>query len=61
MRALNTFAIKVETISDHRCRVLCISYVDMAGGTPAPISNRIHTKFFFQPLYKRIAKAMRGV
>jgi hypothetical protein len=61
VRALNTFATKVETISDHRCRVLCISYVDMAGGTPALISNRIHTKFFFQPLYKRIAEAMRGV
>jgi hypothetical protein len=57
-RALNTFAIKVEPISEQRCRVLCINYADMAGKTPASINNLINTKFFLPPLYKRIAKAM---
>jgi len=60
VRALNTFAIKVEEVSDRRCRVLCINYADMAGGTPARIANLINTKFFFGPLYKRIAEAVQG-
>jgi len=55
---LNTFAIKVEPISEQRCRVLCINYADMSGKTPALINNLINTKFFLPPLYKRIAKAM---
>jgi len=59
-RALNTFAIKIEPISEQRCRVLCINYADMSGKTPALINNLINTKFFLPPLYKRIAKAMRA-
>jgi len=58
-RALNTFAIKVEPISDQRCRVSCINYADMAGKSSASINNFINTKFFLPPLYKRIAKAMK--
>jgi hypothetical protein len=57
-RALNTFAIKVEPISEQRCRVLCINYADMVGKTPASINNLINTKFFLPPLYKRIANTM---
>ena len=57
-RALNTFAIKIESISEQRCRVFCINYADMAGNTGALINNMINTKFFLPPLYKRIAKAM---
>ncbi|MCP4422374.1 MAG: hypothetical protein GY805_37675 [Chloroflexi bacterium] len=58
-RALNTFAIKVEPISEQRCRILCINYADMSGKTPASINNLINTKYFLPPLYKRIAKAMK--
>lgn len=57
-RVLNTFAIKIESISEQRCRVFCINYADMAGNTGALINNMINTKFFLPPLYKRIAKAM---
>jgi hypothetical protein len=57
-RALNTFAIKVEPISDQRCRVFAINYADMAGIAPTAINNLINTKYFLPPLYKRIAKAM---
>ncbi|MCP4140798.1 MAG: hypothetical protein GY755_11000 [Chloroflexi bacterium] len=59
-RALNTFAIKVEPISENRCRVLCINYADMAGKTGASMNNFINTKYFLPPLYKRIAKAMNA-
>jgi len=57
-RALNTFAIKVEEISDNLCRIYCINYADMVGKTSASMNNFINTKAFFPPLYKRIAKAM---
>jgi len=59
-RALNTFAVKVEEISEQRCRILCINYADMAGNTPASINNLINTKAFLPPLYKRIAVAMNS-
>ncbi len=59
MRALNTFAIKVEPISEERCRILAINYADMSGNTPAFVNNLINTKYFLPPLYKRIAKAMK--
>jgi hypothetical protein len=58
VRALNTFAIKIEPISNQRCRVFCINYADMAGNTPAFVNNLINTKYFLPPLYKRIAKKM---
>jgi len=60
VRALNTFAIKVEPISEQRCRILCINYADMVGNTGAAINNLINTKYFLPPLYKRIAKEMRN-
>jgi len=59
-RALNTFAIKVEPISDERCRVYCINYANMVGKTSAGMNNFMNTKYFLPPLYKRIAKAMQG-
>ena len=58
-RALNTFAIKVEEVSENRCRVYGINYADMAGKTSGKMNNFINTKAFFPPLYKRIAKEMR--
>ena len=58
VRALNTFAIKVEPISENRCQVLCINYADMAGNTKAFFNNLLNTKFFLPPLYKRIARMM---
>lgn len=58
-RALNTFAINVEAISDERCRVYYINYADMAGNTSVRMNNMINTKYFLLPLYKRIVKAMR--
>lgn len=57
-RALNTFAIKVEELSENRCRVYSINYADMVGRTAASMNNFINTKAFFPPLYKRIAKKM---
>lgn len=57
-RALNTFAIKVEPLTETRCRVYCINYADMAGKTNAGMNNIINTKAFLPPLYKRISKAM---
>jgi len=60
VRALNTFAIKVEPITAERCRVFCINYADMAGNTGALINNLINTKYFLPPLYKRIAKEMHN-
>ena len=59
VRALNTFAIKIEPISEQRCRILCVNYVDLAGNTSPVINNILNTKFFLPPLYKRIAAAMR--
>ncbi len=58
VRALNTFAIKIEEIDDNRCRVYGINYADMAGKTSAKMNNFVNTKAFFPPLYKRIKKAM---
>jgi len=58
VRALNTFAIKVEPVSEKRCRIFFIKYADMAGKTSGPINNMINTKYFLPPLYKRIIKAM---
>jgi hypothetical protein len=60
-RALNTFAIKVEGVSEDRCRIYCVNYTDMAGKTPAFINNFINTKAFFPPLYKRITKALKEI
>jgi NAD(P)-dependent dehydrogenase (short-subunit alcohol dehydrogenase family) len=60
-RALNTFAIKVEGVSDERCRIYCVNYADMAGKTPAFLNNFINTKAFFPPLYKRITKALKEI
>ena len=57
-RALNTFVIKVEPISEKRCRVLAINYADLAGIAPTAINNLINTKYFLPPLYRRITKAM---
>lgn len=58
-RALNTFAIKVEPVSENRCKISSINYADMSGKTAASMNNFINTKAFFPPLYKRIAKAMK--
>ncbi len=60
VRALNTFAIKVEPITEQRCRILSINYADMAGKTGAAMNNLINTKYFLPPVYKRIAKEMRN-
>lgn len=58
-RALNTFAIKIEEVSENRCRIYCVNYADMAGKTAAWMNNLINTRAFFPPLYQRIAKAMK--
>jgi hypothetical protein len=60
VRALNTFAIKIDPISEQRCRILCLNYADMAGNTGAAINNLINTKYFLPPLYRRIVKEMRN-
>ncbi len=57
-RAINTFVIKIEPISDNECRVLCINYADMVWKTSASMNNFINTKAFFPPLYKRISQAI---
>jgi hypothetical protein len=59
-RALNTFAIKVDVISENSCRVLCINYADMAGKTSGSMNNNVNEKFFFPSLYKRIKKEMKN-
>ncbi len=56
-RALNTFVIKVQPLSENRCRVVCINYADMAGKTSAGMNNMINTKVFLNGLYKRMQKA----
>lgn len=56
-RALNTFAIKVETIDANTCRVHSVNYADMAGITSAKMNNFVNIKLFYRMLYKRINKA----
>ena len=58
VRALNTFAIKIESVSDKRCRVLSINYADMAGKTPGSVNNLINTKYFLPALYRRMSRVM---
>ncbi len=58
-RALNTFVIKMEAISETQSRVLCINYADMVGKTSSSINNLINTKVFFPPLYKRMKQAAK--
>jgi len=58
VRALNTFAIRIEEISDEACMISCINYADMCGKTNAFMNNLINEKFFLPPLFKRIRKRM---
>jgi hypothetical protein len=58
VRALNTFAIKVEVRGDRQSLVLCLNYADMAGKTPASINNLINIRYFLQALHRRIGNAL---
>lgn len=60
-RALNTFVIKIEPISETKCKALCINYADMAGKTSAGMNNFINKKVFFGPLYKRMHKGAKAL
>lgn len=57
-RAINTFVIKVEALSNKHSLLSCINYADMCGKSSGSMNNIVNRKFFLPPLYKRINKKM---
>jgi len=56
-RAINTFGVKVEYLSENSCKILLLNFLDMGIAIPPFILNFINVSFF-KPLYKRLEKKL---
>ncbi len=59
VRALNTFAIRVDPLGQGQSEVRCVNYADLAGIIPPAPLNFINTRFFLQALHRRMEKLAR--
>lgn len=58
IRAINSFALAVQPLGAHRCRVLVMNYADPCGPAPAAMVNLINTKLFLPLMWRRLRAAL---